>query len=103
VDVLDRGLSLRTKETNETQKGGITWNKREPQKRADKPEPHCGRTPDQDLELWKHFATFGGADKNTMVTAASWILGFSATIVGFSKAKPAISSIRCWPQAVSER
>ena len=40
-------------------------------------------TPDQALEAWKHFASVGGADKNTMVTVASWLLGFSGTILGY--------------------
>ena len=40
-------------------------------------------TPDQALELWKHFASAGGADKNSMVAVASWVLGFSATIIGY--------------------
>jgi len=38
---------------------------------------------DKRLELWKHFATTGGADKNTMVHVASWLLGLSATIIGY--------------------
>jgi hypothetical protein len=37
----------------------------------------------QVLELWKHFAGSGGADKNTMVTVSSWLLTFSATIIGY--------------------
>jgi hypothetical protein len=42
-----------------------------------------GRTPDQDLELWKHYAAFGGEDKNRMVAIASWLLGFSAAILSY--------------------
>lgn len=42
-----------------------------------------GRNPDQDLELWKHHASFGGEDKNRMVTIASLLLGFSSTILGY--------------------
>jgi hypothetical protein len=38
------------------------------------------RTADQDLELWRHFAGFGGEDKNRMVTVTSWLLGFSYTL-----------------------
>lgn len=40
-------------------------------------------SPDQYLELWKHFASAGGADKTAMVTVASLLLGFSATIIGY--------------------
>ena len=32
----------------------------------------------QSLELWKHYAGFGGEDKNRMVTLASWLLAGSA-------------------------
>ncbi len=38
---------------------------------------------DQALELWKYFDGVGGADKNTMVTVVSLLLGFSATIIGY--------------------
>ncbi|MHA7291354.1 hypothetical protein ACX80V_17160 [Arthrobacter sp. MDT3-24] len=34
------------------------------------------------LELWKHYAAFGGEDKNRMVTIASYILGVSAAVLG---------------------
>src|SRR5438128_2068543 len=51
--------------------------------KAGKQESHWGRKLEQDLELWKHFATFGGEDKNIMVAVVSWILGFSATIIGY--------------------
>jgi hypothetical protein len=34
------------------------------------------------LELRKHHAAFGGEDKNRMVTIASFILGFSAAVLG---------------------
>ena len=37
----------------------------------------------QALDLWRHFAGLGGADKNTMVTVTSWLLTFSATIIGY--------------------
>ncbi len=48
-----------------------------------KPETEIlpGRNPDQDLELWKHHASFGGEDKNRMVTIASRLLGGSAAIL----------------------
>lgn len=35
------------------------------------------------IELWRHFAGTGASDKNTMVTVASWLLAFSATIIGY--------------------
>jgi hypothetical protein len=41
------------------------------------------RSPDQDLELWKHYASFGGQDKNTMVTIASWLLAGSVAMLAF--------------------
>lgn len=41
------------------------------------------RTPQQDLEFWKHFAGMGGTDKNTMITIVSWLLAFAATAIGF--------------------
>jgi hypothetical protein len=41
------------------------------------------RNPDQDLELWKYYAGAGGADKNTMVTVTSLLLGFSITIISY--------------------
>lgn len=34
------------------------------------------------LELWKHYAAFGGEDKNRMVTIASYLLGVSAAALG---------------------
>ena len=37
----------------------------------------------QDLEFWKHYAGFGGEDKNRMVTIASWLLGLSAAMLGY--------------------
>ena len=37
-----------------------------------------------DLELWKHFASTGAADKNTMIGVVSWLLTFTATIVGIA-------------------
>ena len=36
-----------------------------------------------DLELWKHFAATGAADKNTMISSVSWLLGFAAALLGF--------------------
>lgn len=35
------------------------------------------------LELWKYFGSTGTADKNTMVTVVSWLLGLSAAIIGY--------------------
>lgn len=40
------------------------------------------------LEAWKHFASTGGADKNTMVTVVSWLLAFSSTIIGYIVTNP---------------
>ena len=37
----------------------------------------------QALELWKYFGGVGAADKNTMVTVESLLLGFSATVMGY--------------------
>ena len=45
-------------------------------------ETFYGRKPDQDLELWKHHASFGGEDKNRMVTVSTWLLGGSAAVFG---------------------
>jgi hypothetical protein len=42
------------------------------------------REPDLELELWKHFAGMGGADKNTMITTVSWLLAFAATAIGYT-------------------
>lgn len=42
-----------------------------------------GREPDQDLELWKHHASFGGEDKNRMVIVSTWLLGGSAAILWY--------------------
>jgi hypothetical protein len=39
--------------------------------------------PEQAIELWKYFGTVGAADKNTMVTAESLLLGFSAAIIWY--------------------
>jgi hypothetical protein len=49
----------------------------------DNQEVKHGWTKDQALELWRHFAATGGADKNTMVTVTSWLLTFSGTIIGY--------------------
>ena len=43
-------------------------------------ETFYGRKPDQDLELWKHHASFGGEDKNRMVTVSTWLVGGSAAV-----------------------
>jgi hypothetical protein len=47
------------------------------------PESSDQRTPDQDLELWKHYSSFGGQDKNTMVTIDSWLLGGSVAMLAY--------------------
>jgi hypothetical protein len=36
-----------------------------------------------DLEIWKHLASSGGTDKNTMITVTMWLLAFSATALGY--------------------
>jgi len=36
------------------------------------------------FEAWKHYAGVGGADKDRMVTITTWLLGFSAAIIGFT-------------------
>jgi len=38
----------------------------------------------QDFELWKHFSSIGGADKDRMVTIETWLLTFSGAIIGYS-------------------
>lgn len=40
-------------------------------------------TEDEALELWKYFGGTGTADKNTMVTVESLLLGFSAALIGY--------------------
>jgi len=45
--------------------------------------PQFGRTADEDLQLWLHFAAFGGEDKNRMVTVTSWLLGFSSALLWY--------------------
>ena len=50
-------------------------------------ETHQAWTENQALELWRHYAGVGGADKNTMVTIASLLLTFSATIIGYTVSK----------------
>ena len=47
------------------------------------PGPFYGRSEGEDLELWKHHASFGGEDKNRMVTIATWLLGASATMLWY--------------------
>src|SRR6266498_1738307 len=37
----------------------------------------------QDIELWRHFASSGSVDKNTMVTVTSWLIGLSATAIEY--------------------
>jgi hypothetical protein len=41
------------------------------------------RTPDHDIELWKHHAGFGGDDKNRMVGICTWLLGASALMLWY--------------------
>ena len=49
----------------------------------DLPIPLQGRRPEEDLELWKHYASAGGEDKNRMVTIATFLLGGSAAILWY--------------------
>lgn len=44
-------------------------------------ESFYGRDPNDDLDLWKHYASFGGEDKNRMVTISTWLMGGSAAIL----------------------
>jgi hypothetical protein len=37
----------------------------------------------QAMELWKYFGGVGAADKNTMVTVESLLLGFSSALIGY--------------------
>lgn len=37
----------------------------------------------RDLEAWKHFASTGAIDKNTMITVVSWLLGVGTAPVGY--------------------
>ena len=37
----------------------------------------------RDLEAWKHFASTGAIDKNTMITAVSWLLGVGTAPIGY--------------------
>jgi ABC-type dipeptide/oligopeptide/nickel transport system permease component len=39
--------------------------------------------PEQAFKVWKHYADTGGADKNWMIQIVTWLLGFSAGIIGF--------------------
>ncbi len=38
---------------------------------------------EEDLELWKHHASFGGEDKNRMVTICTFLLGATGTLLWF--------------------
>ena len=38
---------------------------------------------DNAFEAWKYHASVGGADKDRMIQIATWLLGFSAAIIGF--------------------
>src|SRR5262245_26567816 len=53
----------------------------------DQPEDHGNDwSPSEALELWKYFAGVGAADKNTMVTVESLLLGISMALLGFAAA-----------------
>jgi hypothetical protein len=45
------------------------------------------------IELWKHFLSTGGTDKDRMITIVNLLLGFSATIFGYFVTAPAASSV----------
>jgi hypothetical protein len=44
---------------------------------------HQQQVQDHDFESWKHFAGMGGTDKNTIITTVSWLLGLTATAIGY--------------------
>ncbi len=44
---------------------------------------HAWETEDLAFEVWKYYASVGGADKNLMIQISTWLLGFSAGILGF--------------------
>ena len=35
------------------------------------------------FEAWKYYEGVGGADKDRMIQIVTWLLGFSAAIIGF--------------------
>jgi hypothetical protein len=35
------------------------------------------------FEVWKYYGGIGGADKDRMIQIVTWLLGFSAAIIGF--------------------
>jgi hypothetical protein len=35
------------------------------------------------FEVWKYYGSIGGGDKDTMIKIVTWLLGFSAAIIGF--------------------
>jgi hypothetical protein len=53
-----------------------------------------------EVEVWKHFASTGGADKNTMITIVSALLTIVSTAIGYmlsSTANPGTySPSRSW-------
>ena len=49
----------------------------------DKPRVEHILTEDLAFKAWEHFASTGGADKNTMTKVVSWLLAFSSTIIGY--------------------
>jgi hypothetical protein len=40
------------------------------------------KTPER-IQLWQHFVSAGGADKERMITITTWLLAFSATLLGY--------------------
>jgi hypothetical protein len=35
------------------------------------------------IQLWQHFVSTGGTDKERMITITTWLLAFSATLLGY--------------------
>jgi hypothetical protein len=35
------------------------------------------------IQIWEHFVSSGGADKERMITIITWLLGLSATLLGY--------------------
>ena len=73
-------------------------------KNTDLPIPYQWRRPEEDLELWKHYASLGGEDKNRMVTIATSLLGGSAAILWYILTNQICSSKSCdlWPLKLKE-
>jgi hypothetical protein len=44
---------------------------------------HHSLSTGEKIQLWEHFVTTGGADKDRMVTIVTWLLAFSAALFGY--------------------